>query len=151
MKWQRGLKLITAVILMLIGADKLIDILPNPILNYKAQQLQRLLSSGDIIMPFIGVFEILTGLALFFKRSTPLGALMFLPLSTTLAVFYLAFAPESSFLSLYLFAVSIAVLYQNRAFYSPVVLAMSNGRRVTFRQLKRSHFIPGRRKKKILT
>ena len=151
MTWQRGLKLITAVILMIIGADKFIDILPNPALNYKADQLQKILASESIIMSFIGLMELLTGVALFFKRSTPLGGLMFLPLSTTLLVFYLALAPEASFLSLYLFVVSIIVLYQNRAFYSPIFLALSNGRRVTFRQLRRSHFIPGKSRKKLLT
>ena len=141
MTWQRGLKLITAVVLMLMGVDKFIDILPNPVLNYKADQLFRTLTSVGLILPFVGLVEVITGLALFFKRSTPLGALMFFPLSTTLVVFYGAMAPGAIFLSLYLFAVSCIVLYQNRAFYSPILLALSNGRRMTFLQLRKSHFV----------
>lgn len=141
MTWKRGMKLLTAVLLIILGLDKFIDIVPNPILSYKAQELLEIISTVGYILPFVGLIQIFTGLALFLKRSTPLGALMFFPLSVSLFFFYLALTPSAVFLSLYLFIVSCALLYENRAFYSPVILSLTNGKKITFLQLKKSHFI----------
>ena len=141
MKWKRGLTLITSLVLIFLGMDKFIDIIPNPILSLKAQELLKVATSVGYIIPFIGFVQISTGVALFFKRATPLGALMFFPLSITMFVLYLALTPSAVFLSLYLFVVSCTLIYDNRAFYSPILLSLSNGKRITFMQLKRSHFI----------
>lgn len=138
--WKIVLKLVTAVLLFVMGVDKFIDILPNPYLEGAAKNLFKTISNAGYILPFIGIVQILTGLAIFFKRSTPLGALMFAPLSLCLLVFYLVLTPSAMYLSFYLFVVSCLLLFDNRAFYSPVILSLTNGRRITFLQLKKSHF-----------
>lgn len=138
--WKIVLKLVTAVLLIVIGFDKFIDIVPNPYLEGAAKSLFKTLNNVGYILPFIGVVQVLTGLAIFFKRSTPLGALMLAPLSLSLLVFYIVLTPSAVYLSLYLFVVSCLLLYDNRAFYSPIILSLTNGRTITFLQLKKSHF-----------
>jgi len=121
------LKYTLALFMLFMGFDKFIAF--NLIFEFTgdAAILYEAIERAGFILPFIGIVEILAGILLIRKNTTPLGLVILLPFSVSVMVFHIFLAPAQIFPALLVFILNTVLLYRDRAVLAPIFHSISDG------------------------
>jgi hypothetical protein len=121
------LKYVLALGLLFMGMNKFVVFMPVFELTGDANILYRALDQAGFILPLIGFVEILAGILLIRKNTTPLGLIILLPLSISIMLFHLFMAPTQILPALFVFALNAILIYRDRAIFSPIIHSITDG------------------------
>lgn len=121
------LKYVLAIGLLFSGVDKFFAF--NPFLKFtgEASLLMKSLDQAGFTLPFVGSIEILAGILLIRKNTTPQGLIMLLPFSISIMLFHLFLAPSQIWPALFVFVLNIVLIYRDRIIYSPIFKSITIG------------------------
>jgi len=121
------LKYILALGLLFMGAEKFISF--TPLFNFtgEAEILYNSLDRAGFILPLIGFIEILVGMLLIRKNTTPLALIILLPFSISVMMFHLFMAPTQILPALFVFTLNAILIYRDRVIFSPIFYSITKG------------------------
>lgn len=139
MKLELTIKYALAIFLLMVGANKFFAFLPGMNLAPEAMDFMQSLIATGYMMSIVGIIEILCGLMLLGRNTTPLGLIFLAPISVNIILFHLFLDPSTIWMALFVTLANLYLLYRNRDFYSPILFSITNGKLLTENKLKRSN------------
>ena len=139
MKIEIILKYALGIFIILAGLNKFLPIMPGMSLSAEASMFMESLLATGYLMSFVGAIEIISGIMLIGKNTTPLGLILLAPVSANIILFHLFLDPITIWMGLFVAATNFYLMYKNRDFYAPIFLAITNGKKLTKDQLKSCH------------
>lgn len=101
------------IALLVFGANKFFNFMPNPELPEAAGAFMGALASSGYIFPILGIVYLLAGLCLIVNKAVPFSLVMIVPVSINIVAFHLAFAPEGILFAAIIAALNLLLIYAN--------------------------------------
>lgn len=116
-KAQLILRYLLGIALLVFGLNKFLGFMPPPELPQAAGQFMGALAATGYMFPLIGSVELLVGVLLFSRLSTPLALVLLLPISVNIVCFHVFLAPESIAPAALIAGLNLVLLFMNKAAY----------------------------------
>ena len=116
------LRVILAIILIFFGLNKFIDFsfMPLPELPDQAANFMSSLSASGYVLIIVGVFEVLIGLLLLFKKWVPFALLVLVPISLNILLFHLFLDIPHILPAIIIVAINAILIYKYWKSYRPL-------------------------------
>ena len=116
------LRAFLAIILIFFGLNKFIDFsfMPLPELPDQAANFMNSLSASGYVLIIVGVFEILIGLLLLFKKWVPFALLVLVPISLNILLFHLFLDIPHILPAIIIVAINAILIYKYWKSYRPL-------------------------------
>jgi putative oxidoreductase len=138
MKFEIYLKYLLGLFLIMVGINKFIPFMPPISLSKDASVFMKSILETGYLMAVVGIVEGLCGLMLLRKSTTPLALVLLAPISVNIVFFHLFLDFSTIWMALFVTVSNVFLLYRNRDFYSPILLSITNGKKIT-REYLRDH------------
>ena len=121
---QMVARILLGVILVVFGVNKLVTFLPNPELSAEAGSFFGAIVSTGYLFQFIGIVEILAGVALLANKYVNVGLLIFAPVAVNILLFHLFLDPATVLgPGLLVFLLTLYLLLANKSSFNDVLRA----------------------------
>ena len=140
MIFDKTIKYILCLLMILMGVNHFVPVLPAAPLSTNAAEFLESMAKTEYLIPLIALFEIVCGLLLLNRNTTPLGAILLFPFTLNLFLFNLFMNPSTVWISGLIFLSNLYLIYRNRDFYSPLIFSITNGKNITLKQLRENKF-----------
>ncbi|MCB0420106.1 MAG: DoxX family membrane protein [Bdellovibrionales bacterium] len=118
------------IVLIIVGLNKFFGFLPPGDLNQEATAAISSLASTGYVLQMVGVTEILCGILLMLRASTPLALLLLAPLSVNILLFHFVHDPSTILLGALVALGNVYLAIKHFDYYRPI-FANFLGERVT--------------------
>ncbi|NGM73659.1 MauE/DoxX family redox-associated membrane protein [Sphingobacterium sp. SGL-16] len=113
--------LLTGLMFINAGLNKLFHYIPTPELSEQLQKVDAAFATIEWLMPLIAIVEIIGGILFIIPKTRALGAIILFPLIVGIILQHIYYAPEGLILALVFFAVILWVIIDNRNKYLTLI------------------------------
>ncbi len=113
-------RIVLGAILLLTGSNKFFGFFSMPAMSPDGMQFLGALAETGYMIPMIAIVEVLCGLMLFSKATTPLAALLLAPLTVNILAFHLFLAPTTLLLGGLVFLLNLYIGGKHFSYYRSI-------------------------------
>ncbi|MBD1430630.1 MauE/DoxX family redox-associated membrane protein [Sphingobacterium litopenaei] len=113
--------LLTGLMFINAGLNKLFHYIPTPELSEQLQKVDAAFATIEWLMPLIAIVEIIGGILFIIPKTRALGAIILFPLIVGIILQHIYYAPKGLILALVFFAVILWVIIDNRNKYLTLI------------------------------
>ena len=103
------------------GLDKFLHFMPIPEMPQAGNELMAAFVNSNWLMELVGIVEITGGILFAIPKTRALGAIVILPVIIGIMLFQIFMSPTNIPIGAILLAINIAVIYENKSKYTPMV------------------------------
>lgn len=119
-KFTMLVRIALGLLLVIFGADKLVDFIPMAQPTGAAGEFMNSLNATGYVFPVLGVLEVLIGLMLLLKKWVPFAIILLAPISINILLFHLFLAIPGVAVAVVVVAFNAILIYKHWRLYRPL-------------------------------
>ena len=112
-KLTMALRLLLGLILLVFGANKFLQFMPNMEMPAAAGNLMSAMMESGYMLKLVGVTEIIVGLLLLIKKWVPFALIVLAPISVNMVFFHIFLAPAGMAPAAIVAIINSILIYDN--------------------------------------